>query len=117
MNAKHTPGPWRIQDLQPAIRAGNCKAGPDGTRFRVYGDTTLWLDVVADSDGFVFGENEANARLIAAAPELLEALIEERRVRLLGQESEVHWESMRDLRRASAADTDAAIAKATGGTS
>jgi hypothetical protein len=72
--SKHTPGPWRLQDLQPAINAGNVKAGPDGTRFRIYGDSTLWIELVADPDGFVYGENEANARLIAAAPELLEVL-------------------------------------------
>lgn len=47
---------------------------------------------------------------------VLEALIEERRVRLLGQEPDVHWESMRDIRRACYAATDAAIAKAEGRT-
>jgi hypothetical protein len=44
---------------------------------------------------------------------LLAALIEERRVRLLGQEPDVHWESMRDVRRACYAATDAAIKAAT----
>jgi hypothetical protein len=48
----------------------------------------------------------------AAAPELLAALINERRVRLLGQEPDVHWESMREERRACYAATDAAITKA-----
>ena len=41
-----------------------------------------------------------------------EALAEEKRVRLLGQEPDVHWESMRDIRRACYAATDAAIALA-----
>lgn len=45
---------------------------------------------------------------------LLEALIEERRIRLLGQEPDIHWESLRDDRRACYAKTDAAIAKASG---
>lgn len=56
----------------------------------------------------------AKARMILAARTLFDALVEERRVRLLGQEPDIHWESMRDLRRAAYAATDAAIAKATG---
>lgn len=53
-------------------------------------------------------------RLHAVNRELLEALLEERRVRLMGQEDDVHWESLRDMRRAAMAATDAAIAKAEG---
>jgi hypothetical protein len=61
METKHTPGPWRYQENSDAythiVRAGTddyicgCGQGSDGTC-------------------------EANARLIAAAPELLEALEE-----------------------------------------
>jgi hypothetical protein len=53
-------------------------------------------------------------RLHELNEELLEALLEERRVRLMGQEDDVHWESLRDMRRAAMAATDAAIAKAEG---
>jgi hypothetical protein len=53
-------------------------------------------------------------RLHALNQELLGALLEERRVRLMGQEADVHWESLRDMRRAAIAATDAAIAKAEG---
>jgi hypothetical protein len=68
---RHTPGPWEI-------------SGPMGTEhlggrepwFWVFAERTLHLQVKACSDGFVRGENEANARLIAAAPELLAALHE-----------------------------------------
>jgi hypothetical protein len=42
--------------------------------FWVSADRTLHLQVAACPDGYVASENEANARLIAAAPELLEAL-------------------------------------------
>ena len=42
---------------------------------------------------------------------LRETLAEERRVRLLGQEPDVHWESLRDIRRACYAKTDAALAQ------
>ena len=69
--SKYTPGPWFMN-------------GPIGTyhlngrepRFCVYASRTLFLEVVAAPDGYVQGENEANARLIAAAPDLLEALKE-----------------------------------------
>ena len=69
---------------------------------------------IAEVTSLNTGHEEANARLIAAAPSLLAALIEERRIRLLGQEPDVHWESLRELRRASCEATDSAIARATG---
>jgi hypothetical protein len=58
-NTKHTPGPWHIHDTEPFT-----VCGPDG-------------DSVAGADAFKrsMEENGANARLIAAAPELLMALI------------------------------------------
>jgi hypothetical protein len=65
---------------------------------------------VADYEDVV----EAVRRLHALNGELLEALLEERRVRLMGQEDDVHWESLRDMRRAAMAATDAAIARAEG---
>jgi hypothetical protein len=42
--------------------------------FWVSADRTLHLQVAACPDGYVVSENEANARLIAAAPDLLAAL-------------------------------------------
>lgn len=58
---QHTPGPWRIEDKERILS--------DCPEFRIM-----------CSDGYIAGvdstraENAANARLIAAAPELLEAL-------------------------------------------
>jgi len=49
--------------------------------------------------------------LQAEVEALREALKEERRVRLLGQEPDVHWETLRDIRRACYAKTDAASHK------
>lgn len=107
----HTPAPWRAscgkaytlvtRDSQGKNdRAGSvliCRiAGPEDSELRPF-NADRW---------------EADARLIAAAPDLLEALIEERRIRLLGQQPDVHWESLRDARRDCYAKTDAAIAKA-----
>lgn len=53
MSAKHTPGPWRYY---------KCRCGMEGCN--------QYTISVQGSVGFV----EADARLIAAAPELLEAL-------------------------------------------
>jgi len=56
--------------------------------------------------------SKAYGGLKAENEALREALAEERRVRLLGQEPDVHWESLRDIRRACYAKTDAALARA-----
>ena len=66
--SKHTPGPWT---LGGPIGSGHLHGREP--KFRVYAHRTLFLEVCADPDGYVRGENEANARLIAAAPDLLEA--------------------------------------------
>jgi len=61
-NTKHTPGPWKLDDVSDFIR------GPRGVYIAELCD--------ANSDRVqVHGPRfEANARLIAAAPDLLEAL-------------------------------------------
>jgi hypothetical protein len=75
--SKHTPGPWDLFDLAPAINAGNMrKPHGDGTKFRITGSHTLLVELIGCSDGFVYGANEANARLISAAPTMY-AYIEE----------------------------------------
>ena len=55
--AKHTPGPWRYEESTKTIRAL---------------PSNYWLCTMDSWDGAV--SHEANAALIAAAPELLEAL-------------------------------------------
>jgi hypothetical protein len=67
--SKHTPGPW---EMSGPIGLGHLQGREPW--FWVSADRTLHLQVMACPDGFVIGENEANARLIAAAPDLLEAL-------------------------------------------
>lgn len=59
-----TPGPWRIRE--------NARHSPDECDLSICGD--IW--VLADINGPQYAHQEANARLIAAAPELLEALEE-----------------------------------------
>lgn len=57
MSAKHTPGPWRVHNLRVEPPPDPQRANGGWTVAQVYGP-----------------DAEANARLIAAAPELLEAL-------------------------------------------
>lgn len=68
MSGKHTPGPWRYE------RAIN----PDGSHTR---DGEHWIssaagciDIAITAKDYRVEAQEANARLIAAAPELLAAL-------------------------------------------
>lgn len=66
--ASHSPGPWLLTEL-PFNECGQQE--PD---FRVEAASTLFLTVSPCADGFQFGQNEANARLIAAAPTMEQAL-------------------------------------------
>ena len=64
----HTPGPWAVWTEEKTRRddvyiAGNPTGAPGGMRHLAY--------MVSTSDG---DQTEANARLIAAAPDLLAAL-------------------------------------------
>ena len=62
MKTNHTPGPWRVKKRKMDARIfGNVDGGPIATVHYVIENASNPHD-------------EANARLIAAAPELLEAL-------------------------------------------
>jgi hypothetical protein len=89
--SQHTPGPWEIDQ---AIRHG----------FTVYSQQAGFIVGYMDEEGrYGAVESEANARLIAAAPDLLEAL-EELLVQREGHYStQTAWDKAR-----------AAIAKARG---
>ena len=68
MNTKHTPAPW-TKDLEPY----ESKFGRKRYTIQVYKKELHCLAVVSSVNK---EEAEANAKLIAAAPELLEALTE-----------------------------------------
>lgn len=70
MEMKHTPGPWRARRNNAFWEINPINAGDDGIPFSV-GD--VCSSAPNNPDG---GLQEANARLIAAAPEMLEALKE-----------------------------------------
>jgi len=67
--AAHTPGPW--------IAQRDCRGGPNNTlaeAYGIYGPQTRIAVMETEQDWRPQPEIDANARLIAAAPELLEAL-------------------------------------------
>ena len=113
----YSPGPWEALLLDLPIAeipkyVERCLSASVSNDFYFVGSgvNQKRVDVAHVGNG---PHGRANALLIAAAPDLLEALIEERRIRLLGQQPDVHWEGLRYDRRACHAATDAAIAKAT----
>lgn len=64
---KHTPGPWKIANLYPLPDFG------ETYQITAHGVPTV-ARVNTDYAGMGLGEGEANARLIAAAPDMLAAL-------------------------------------------
>lgn len=104
MSAKHTPGPWRLID-------------ETGDELAITTDDRMdcnCVEIVAVAIGWdepLESEQQANARLIAAAPELLEALLAT--YEALGISYPLHSSDM-DKRGAVLAKACAAIAKATG---
>jgi hypothetical protein len=67
-NMKHTPGPWIVIEGGPL--EGDTVIT---TQARLAGDIIPIVDMDTDYEGEIGIEQEANAKLIAAAPELLEA--------------------------------------------
>lgn len=116
--AKHTPGPWSISTSCSFRRISSDATGRDGDVLHA---------VVQRSDGhpdlhFPNGGFEGpDARLIAAAPELLEALIDARSMLAVAIRSAVRdmqepGEPEFDVRQhRGIRKIDSAIAKATGG--
>lgn len=64
MSAQHTPGPWQAYRIE--------KKGP-GLPYTPVAAKTLLAKVYSEAFGD-YEQSEANARLIAAAPDLLNAL-------------------------------------------
>lgn len=69
METKHTPGPWKVCGLR-----ADSEAWRDGNIISDVTYDTIALCNKTASTVMLDGQLEANARLIAAAPELLEAL-------------------------------------------
>lgn len=72
---KHTPGPWRVEQGTTLVW-GNCNPDDHSTRGMGYPIADARINPSGNwSTGPYADEGEANARLIAAAPEMLEALL------------------------------------------
>lgn len=88
---KHTPGPWIVVDDHPEHAALTIKPGTVG----IFGTVAeLYIPCLTDD----MEEREANARLIAAAPDLLRTLIEieERADEKMGEWSAVDFAYLPD---------------------
>lgn len=71
---KHTPGPWVV--IEKTTSVGKCfRVGPHEIVTENHGGICLYDDRT-QLNPHSAGEQEANARLIAAAPDLLKALEE-----------------------------------------
>ena len=112
MTTKHTPGPWKVGQYLGSLR-----------QFVIHmdvGDNGRGSDVAFTSAAFGNDETIANARLIAAAPDLLEALqwYEAKAVQMgraaIDQDSKLLLELMKEIAVEYGAQARAAIAKATG---
>ena len=78
MNITHTPGPWIAQkDIRHSANTGSLPSGP--LWWAVYGRSRI-LKMEEPAPWLSEGEQEANARLVAAAPDLLAALQNARNV-------------------------------------
>lgn len=98
----HTPGPWTLDTVTTSC--GIChKVGPFPRKEGKYGHACIYVDY--PGTGKIEGELLANARLIAAAPDLLDAAEE-----ALEAIADGDVQSARNALRA-------AIAKATGNSS
>ena len=80
----HTPGPWHVQEI----------LGENGYTFwRVF----IKTDPVRDAHDLLDLKNEADARLIAAAPELLEIIDKIHFSDTVGDEREKYYRRMLEL--------------------
>ena len=113
---QHTPGPWSYENEEQSVYVGDQIEGQWIAQVRGWG----WLQKLKNGEAV----QDANGRLIAAAPELLEAheperggadfldWIADRLVHIYGESENIDFVIC--LRRR-AAKARAAIAKATGG--
>ncbi|HEL2957133.1 TPA: hypothetical protein UL931_000330 [Stenotrophomonas maltophilia] len=108
MSSKHTPGPWKVFPEEAHRDYVRVRGTALGRRFKIANVPTPIHEGVTERD---VEETRANARLIAAAPELLAALIKaDQMFRDIGFVAEADRARPGSL----GAEIRAAIAKATG---
>jgi hypothetical protein len=80
--SKHTPGPWAVHPVRARVDAFNS------------GDALPVCELLWPTDERTEEETEANAALIAAAPDLLEALQRLRNeAKLTGLDQQAGWDA------------------------
>lgn len=78
--SKHTPGPWKIFSKREHQEH---KGEAPIRRIKIYKESSAPYTFICDLDfGYGRKEDEANAQLIAKAPEMFEALKETAQVRI-----------------------------------
>lgn len=95
---KHTPGPWQIEFGHTQTASGI-----------QYWQVTDGADAICCNQFCYTGDAEVNARLIAAAPDLLEALVMVR-----DADNDCHSDGLDTIPPMARAKIDAAIARAEG---
>ena len=118
MSAQHTPAPWKLkyEDCNHVIRMGDAIKSPHEHEVQniIEYDHGLDRDDKRDRKSFLIAQ--ANARLIAAAPDLLAALEAAVDAGIIPKSSALDGGAMRYSGQVHVADMcRAAIAKATGG--
>ena len=113
MSGAHTQGPW-AQEIFKAANGGQCF----GVKSNATDSSVAW------TNGRTVDENISNARLIAAAPDLLEACLTllawdeaENNAEAFDKDQGKAWRERQALCAASFDKARAAVAKATGGQS
>lgn len=114
---KHTPGPWWVEITTPTGEPLSYYSEVSGNKWGALAQVVTAMD----GEGGLCAEGVANARLIAAAPELLEALIETRTSLMIVAEqvldaskTDPRWEGVYEKLTPYLEQSRAAIAKATG---
>lgn len=114
--SKHTPGPWKVHRSYSSGLMSLALAGelPNYVPIETPFKEGAFADATSGDSPWEPSEIEANARLIAAAPEMLEAL--EEFIRFIDLPPWAQPNEIACYRAAAVASAEAAIAKAKGET-
>ena len=74
MKTQHTPGPWAIAYMSQSDYTHLYITHDSQTRSQIIADLHCPVSINSEGETYSNENKQANARLIAAAPELLEAL-------------------------------------------
>lgn len=114
--AQHTPAPWQVMPAEDDKDYIRIRGKQLGKRYKI---ANVLIPVYTDSSIFEMDESISNARLIAAAPELLEALETFLKAKSVKEDINIDFLQAKELSNQLVAEAwilaDKAIAKAKGG--